>query len=223
MTTPDLHLRTLFILDDRGRISATREPGPNPPPNFCLVRGATTCVWAVRADVPDDIAAEVDALARDEMPGADLLAPPLHAERYAALLGGRVSWGPAFSFPEALLDPGSVVFVDDLGPIERYFRGWEAGEIPGCSPVVAVLENRHAVSVCFCARRSEVAAEAGLETAAAFRGRGLAPRVTAAWALAIRASGRTPLYSTSWDNHASLAVARKLRLHAYASNWSIYG
>ena len=223
MTTPYLHLRTLFVLDDSGRIAATREPGPNPPPVFCLVRGAATCVWAVRADVPDDIAAEFDALARDELPVADLREPPAHAESYASLLGGRVSSGPALSFPGALPDPGDVVFVDDLGPLERHFRGWVAEEIPGSSPVVAVLEDGHAVSVCCCARRSEVAAEAGLETTEAFRGRGLGPRVSAAWALAIRASGRTPLYSTSWDNHASLAVARKLRLDAYASDWSIYG
>src|SRR6185436_13781001 len=87
----------------------------------------------------------------------------------------------------------------------------------------AVVEHGQAVSVCFCARRSDVAAEAGLETAAAFRGRGLAARVTAAWALAIRASGRLPIYSTSWSNHASLAVARKLGLAACASDWSLSG
>jgi hypothetical protein len=97
-----------------------------------------------------------------------------------------------------------------------------AEEIPGRSPIVAVLEDGHAVSACFSARRSDVAAEAGLETAQAFRGRGLGPRVTSAWALAIRAAGLTPLYSTSWDNDASLAVARKLRLHAYASSWRIH-
>ena len=32
----------------------------------------------------------------------------------------------------------------------------------------------------------------------------------AAWARAVRASGLIPLYSTSWNNKASLAVARKL-------------
>jgi len=53
---------------------------------------------------------------------------------------------------------------------------------------------------CFCARRSDAAAEAGLETAEAFRGRGFGPRVTAAWAWAIRATGRIPLYSTAWTN-----------------------
>ena len=223
MTTPALHLHTLFVLDDRGRMAATREPGPTLPPHLSLVRSAATCVWAVRADIPDDIAAELDALARDELPVADLHEPPVHAERYAALLGGRVSSGPAFSFPDAFPDPGEVVFVHDVRQLKRHFRGWVAEEIPGCSPVVAVLEDGHAVSVCFCARRSEVAAEAGLETAEAFRGRGLGPRVTTAWALAVRESGRTPLYSTSWDNTASLQVARKLRLHAYASSWSIYG
>ena len=86
-----------------------------------------------------------------------------------------------------------------------------------CYPV----EDGHAVSVCFCARKSNVAAEAGLETAIEFRGRGLAPRVVSAWALAVRETGRIPLYSTSWSNDASLAVARKLGLMAYASSWSI--
>jgi hypothetical protein len=32
-----------------------------------------------------------------------------------------------------------------------------------------------------------------------------------------------PLYSTAWDNQSSLAVARKLGLRTYATNWSIDG
>jgi predicted GNAT family acetyltransferase len=86
---------------------------------------------------------------------------------------------------------------------------------------MAVLEGGAPVSICFCARSSEVAAEAGLETAAAFRRRGYGSCVTAAWAAMIRASGRIPLYSTSWTNEASLAVARTLELLAYASAWSV--
>jgi hypothetical protein len=86
---------------------------------------------------------------------------------------------------------------------------------------MAIVENGYPVSVCFCARRSNVAAEAGVETAARFRGRGFGPRVTAAWALTVRATGRIPLYSTDWSNESSLAVARKLRLKGYAAVWSI--
>ena len=219
--TPDLHLRTLFVLDASGRIVATHEPSRSPTPTFCFVRDATAPAWAIHSEVPNDIAAAVDALAREEMPGANLREPPTHAERYASLLGGTISSGPAFSFPDTLPDPGTVVLIDDLRLLERNFQGWVAEEIPGRAPIVAILEDGHAVSVCCSARRSEIAAEAGLETAEHFRGRGLGPRVTAAWALAIRASGRTPLYSTSWDNDASLAVARKLRLHTYASSWGI--
>ena len=87
--------------------------------------------------------------------------------------------------------------------------------------MIAIVEDGHPVSICFCARRSEVAAEAGVETVERYRGKGFGSRVTAAWALAIRASGRIPLYSTSWTNHASLAVARKLSLIPYAGSWSL--
>ena len=39
----------------------------------------------------------------------------------------------------------------------------------------------------------------------------------------MRASGRTPLYSTAWSNAASLAVARKLGLIPYAATWNLSG
>lgn len=89
------------------------------------------------------------------------------------------------------------------------------------SPVMALVEDGHPVSICFSARRSDAAAEACVETAEAVRGRGPGPRVTAAWALAIRASGRVPLYGTSRSNRASLAFARKLDLIPCASNGSL--
>ena len=54
--------------------------------------------------------------------------------------------------------------------------------------------------------------EAGVETAAECRGRGHAAAVVARWAAAVREQGAEPLYSTSWRNKASRAVARKLGL-----------
>jgi hypothetical protein len=244
MSTPDLHLKTCLVLNDDGRIVSTREPRASRGPLFTLIRGATSCAWAVRADVPGYLASELDRLARDEPPTHDFHEAPVHADRYVSLLEGRIassasvkqpvhvtkshrSDGPAFEFPDSLApapaqQSADMVVVEDERLIEHHFGGWAPGEIEaGRSPVLAIIEDGYPVSICFCARRSGVAAEAGLDTAAAYRGRGYGPRVAAAWALAIRSSGRTPLYSTAWTNHASLAVARKLNLLAYASSWAL--
>ena len=97
-------------------------------------------------------------------------------------------------------------------------EGWE-----GYAPVAAVVADGRAVSVCFSSRLTSRVAEAGVETAEPFRGRGYATRAVAAWAHAVRAGsprdsaggGRLPLYSTSWENLASQAVARRLGLRLY--------
>ncbi len=215
-------MRTLYLLDGRGRIRSTREPNPVPGPLFVLIRAAGGCAWAVHADVGGAVAAEVERLAGDEPPLGDLREAPLHAAEYLALLGGRAWSGPAFAFPEVLPDAAGVVRIEDEAQLGRHFHGWAPGEIAaGRAPVLAVIEDGAPVSVCFCARRTDRLAEAGLETAEAYRRRGHAVRVTAAWAMAVRATGRTPLYSTWWENAASLAVARRLGLRAYASDWSV--
>ncbi len=221
MSTPELHVQTMFSLDGNGRIVGTREPDPSPGPLFSLVRGRDGCAWAVRSDVPRSVAKELGTLAGEEPSVADFRVAPVHAEQYASLVEGRVDYGPAFTFPEEIVESNGTVLVEDIKHLDRHFAGWRASEIPYRIPIVALIEDGHAVSVCFCARRSDVAAEAEVETAVAYRGRGFAPRVTAAWAMAIRASGRVPLYSTSWNNSASLSVAGKLGLVSYACSWSI--
>lgn len=66
-----------------------------------------------------------------------------------------------------------------------------------------------------------MALEAGVETARPYRGRGYAARVVAAWAREVRDMGRVPLYSTSWKNEASRAVARKLALICFGNDLHI--
>jgi hypothetical protein len=220
--TPQLQLETLFVLDDEGRILSTRDPHPEPGPAFSLIRDAHACAWAVNVDVPSHLTRELVALARTESPARAITDPPRHADAYVALLGGRIDSGPVFTFPPALVETADVVPITAFSQLEHHFRGWTADEIPERAPILGIAVEGHAVSVCFCARRSETAAEAGVETAVAYRGRGLASRVTAGWARLLRDSGRLPLYSTSWSNAASLAVARKLGLSACASDWNLY-
>ena len=219
--TPQLQLETLFILDDERRIVATREHNRSPGPAFCLIRDGSACAWAVNAD-PRHLAEEVVVLAASEPPSRILTGAPKHADAYVALLGGRIEAGPVFTFPPDSPASNDVVVITDLSQLERHLRGWTADELPDCSPILGILEDGNAVSVCFCARRSPVAAEAGLNTVDNFRNRGFGSRVTSAWARAVRSSGRLPLYSAAWENHASLGVARRLRLYACGSDWSLY-
>ena len=176
--TPQLQLDTLFVLSESGRILSTRQPLPSPGPAFMLIRGATEVAWAVRDDVADELTDELADLARQEPPSPEWQQPPIHARRYQAALRGRVDWGPAFEFPEFVPSRDGVVAIHEEALLGRHFSGWVAGEIEaGAAPMMAVLVDGDAVSVCFCARRSIGAAEAGLETAPAFRGRGLAARI----------------------------------------------
>ena len=219
---PQLQLETLFVTDARRRIVSTREPHPSPGPAFIFIRGASACAWAIRADVPEAAAREIDRLAAETEPSAVWDRPLRHAGRYAALLKGRIRSGPAFTFPEHLEETGDTSVVTDEGELSPHFSGWVAGEIDaGRGPVLAVRAAVQAVSVCFCARRSATAAEAGVETAAPFRGRGFVARVAIAWARCVRTQGLIPLYSTDWSNHASLAVTRKLRLVPFAADFSV--
>ena len=219
---PRLQLDTLFVSDARGRIVSTREPRPSPGPAFVFIRGHFECAWAVRADVPEPITRELEGLASQEPPSAAWEKPLRHADRYAALLRGRIRSGPAFEFPHNLEDAGNAVVIDDEHELGHHFSGWVAGEIAGGrAPVLAFGAGGHALSICFCARRSAMAAEAGIETAEHFRGRGYAGQAALAWARLVRARGLFPLYSTDWSNHASLALARKLKLVPFAADFSV--
>lgn len=220
-----MQLETLYRLDAQGRITSTREPGSSAGPRFALIRSTTEAAWAVRRGTPTDVIDTLAALVADEPPLRVVGDEPHGAAQYLAAVGGRVVCGPAFAFPEAAGEPhrdqADVAFVDDLATISRHFSGWSQQELPTRQPVVGILEDGYAVCLCFCARRSDAAAEAGIETAPRHRGRGLAPRAAAAWAAAVRAEGLLPIYSTQWDNAASLAVARKLGLETVADDWTL--
>ena len=125
-----------------------------------------------RVDVPQNIADELDGLAREEPPVSDFRDAPVYAERYMSLLGGKLDTGPAYTFPEEIVPPAGTVYIEDIESLDHHFSGWTACEIPYRTPIVAFVEGGYAVSACFSAWRSDAAAEAGLETAAAFRGRG---------------------------------------------------
>lgn len=223
--SPQVQLETQYRLDAQGQIVSTREPGASRGPRFALIRSTTEVAWAVRAGTPANVVDTLAALVPDETPLEVVGDDPRHAAKYLTVVDGSVVSGPAFAFPEHVEEPHraqvDVVLVDDLATISRHFSGWTQHEMPARQPILGILEDGDAVSLCFCARRSATAAEAGIETAHPYRGRGLAPRVATAWAAAVRAESLVPIYSTQWTNPASLAVARNLGLKTVADDWTL--
>ncbi len=218
---------TLFRHDGAGRLRCVNEPAEPEAPRFFLGRTAVGNVWRFRHDLPDEVIGALEALARLE-PVPHVLEPDV---TYFATLRDvlenhqpvRQIWsGPAYRFPETLrAAPGTVRITDaNAGALESGFPDLQAN-LSACEPCVAVLQDGQAVSVCCSARTSAGAAEAGLETLAAFRGRGYAAAVVSGWAAAVREGGKTPLYSTGWDNAASRGVARRLGLVLYGTDLSI--
>jgi predicted GNAT family acetyltransferase len=94
-------------------------------------------------------------------------------------------------------------------------------ELNSWQPYLAIIEDSQAVAICRSVRVSSRAHEAGVNTLIGYRRRGYATAVVAAWALAVRALNRIPLYSTSWNNVASQGVARRLGLVQYGVDYHV--
>jgi RimJ/RimL family protein N-acetyltransferase len=224
----DLHIRALFRTDEQDRLLTTNEPDPPPAPRLYLGRTATGNLWRFRHDLPEYIARDLDALLSAEPPATDLTQPPLRLGAVRDLLARNapakdVSLGPAWRFPNRLPDPQPdiIPITPENDTVVRAVFPRLAADLPWSQPCVAIIRDGHLASICFSSRNTPAAAEAGLETVEAFRGHGYATAVSAAWAQAVRAEGRIPLYSTSWGNFASRAVARKLGLILYGADLSI--
>jgi RimJ/RimL family protein N-acetyltransferase len=229
-----IHVSALYRHDDRNRLLAVNEPGhPRPddplPPWLFVGRTREGLIWRFRHDLPESLVPELELMLAAEPFTADLSQPLrcLQAVQATLARASPLSWmwsGPAWRFPDEIptselkvipVTPANDELVRLLSPI------LSADEMPWRQPCVALLDDGRLASLCFSARNTPIAAEAGIETLEEFRGRDYAPAVVAAWARAVRQEGRIPLYSTSWDNLASRSVARKLGLILYGADFSL--
>ncbi len=229
----DLQAEALFTHDALGRIVRVNEQDGDPAPRFFLGRSAQGNTWRIRHNVPPDVTRELEALAAGEPVSSDLESPPRNLDAMMAALARHQPasidhTGPAYRFPDELPAPaqGVIRLTFANRGLLREMSDWASGidsedDFTAWGPGVVMVEDGIAVSICACSRLTDRVAEAGLETLERYRGRGHAVQVVAAWARAVRDTGRIPLYSTTWDNHASRSVARKLGLIAYGSNFSL--
>lgn len=211
--------------DARGRTVQVNQWDGGTPPRFHLHRSDEGVFCRFRADVPNALAAELEALVAREPPGN--LEAPVRAQAYERLLEAHApivqrTSGPVFAFPDAidgntragsLNESDAHLLQDDLEP-------WRP-DLPHRKPFFVSIAGGRVACVCASVRISPVLHEAGVETALAFRKQGYAVRTVASWAAAVRALGVTPSYSTRWDNHASREVAAKLGLRLIGSDYSV--
>jgi RimJ/RimL family protein N-acetyltransferase len=216
-----LHVEALFTLDAAGRLLAVNEPRRAPAPRFFLGRTADGNIWRFRHDVDAPLANDLNALCASLPTGieveADLdSAAPLITRLSREEPVRNTGAGPAFRFPSNLRVDEMAVRVksDNATVLSPYLEDW-LGDVSACAPMLVVLEGGRAVSVCGSVRVTPQGHEAGVETHPDFRGRGHAARAVIAWARTVREMDRIPLYSTSWENESSRALAKKLGLIQY--------
>ena len=220
----------LFTRDHQGNLVTLNElepvPPPTPAPRIYLGVTAGGIVRGYRRDVPAALRAAIDGFCDGAGPLVQTQGR-FSAALQAVLTAGApdaVAWelstGPAFVFPGGMNLPEDVTLMEPgQADLLREHFPFTATWLRERWPCYAVVVDDQAVSICYSARRTSAVAEAGVDTAEAFRGRGYAALVTAAWATAIRVAGITPVYSTGDDNLASQAVARKLGLREFG--WDV--
>lgn len=233
-----IELDTLWVRDSRGRL--VRDGGliGSPAPH-CVIASCPGGIagWAIGASVPEAVVSDLERLLLSAEPADDPAHPPpvLAACRdlLASALGTvDVSSGPSYVAEQAPRFTSTAVIStsegagsDPLGPPPEEARWtaeeWSALKSGELGPWAVGLIDGQIVAICFCARLTDRAAEAGVWTDPRHRGQGHAAAVTAAWASQVRATGRYAFYSTSADNLSSQRVAARLSLRPIGWIWQI--
>ena len=224
-----IHVEVLFTQDENGCLQRINEPtgAAEPVPRFffgCTNEGS---ICKFRCDLPDNVIAQLkEAAAAEPMPVGSKKIPKSHS-RFKDILQNhapieRVWIGPAYRFPEHIALPTNAIQLSckNAGLLNGDFTEM-VSELNSSQPYLAIIEDSRVVSICRSVRLSSHAHEAGVDTLVGYRRRGYATSVVAAWALAVRALNRIPLYSTSWDNVASQGVARRLGLVQYGVDYHV--
>jgi hypothetical protein len=227
----EMHLDLLYHRDGAGLLLRSRDPDVATP-FFHLIRTTEGNRWLLSSALSEEQRRELGEVLASEPVIGDLSQmesrPPVLHGVPALLAAERPTavdeCGPAFLFPDRLVAETTIATIvrepGDIRPVPEL--AW-IRDVGSSAQPLAVARNSagEVVAVCHSARATRDAAEAGVETARNYRGRGLAGAVVLAWAAAVQAEGRLPVYSTQWTNQASRAVARKLRLVMFGEDYHL--
>ena len=225
-----LQAATRFRLTPARRIQCENDPELSPAPVLYMSGCEEGWIGYVREDVDDTAARAFDELILREPPVRAPGASPRFAEAYREIVGASEplttrNHGPIHRLPRGTHWPGAANIVCHGTPegnalqarivrdgmpremIEAGFTDLSHFWEPWC----VALAGDGIAAIAFAARKSLLAADVGVYTIEAHRGRGLAAAVTATWSTLLP---RQPalFYSTTRDNDASRRVITKLGL-----------
>lgn len=223
-----MHVKALFRHDTQLRLTSENVPNGGPAPRFFLGRTADGNVWRFHADLPSSLVNGLEKLCGEEPVEDELQKHPRHRDKYIELLEDyatveSVRAGPAYSFPENVASPsrGAIKVTEKHAELLRSGLEEWIPDVPSTQPFWAIVEENRVVSVCGSVRKTTEVHEAGVETATEARGNGYATAAVSAWANEVKREGCIPLYSTSWENTASQALANRLSLNQYGIDFYI--
>ena len=224
-----IQVEVLFTQDENGCLQRINEPtgATEPAPRFFFGYTNEGSICRFRHDLPDNVVTQLKEVAAVEPTPVNSEKIPKSHRQFENILQShapieRVWIGPAYRFPEHITSPTNVsrLSTENAGFFKKDFAEM-VSELNSSQPYLAVIEDSQVVSICRSVRLSSHAHEAGVDTLIGYRRRGYATSVVAAWALAVRALNRIPLYSTSWNNVASQGVARRLGLEQYGVDYHV--
>lgn len=223
-----LHLSALYTCDGNGHMVGCNQFNGGPVPRLHLATTRDGNVCAFRADVPARLQTSLRRLVSREPPLTEARSAPVYQQEYLALLADdapvEAIWhGPAYRFSSTACDdePNVVDITESNRTLLAANMGDWLIDVPHRRPFKALVVDGQAVAVCASVRITSAAHEAGVETIPSYRRRGAATSVVSAWAKATALQGAEPLYSTSWDNLGSQAVARSLGLEFVGTDFHV--
>jgi hypothetical protein len=222
-----LHVHACYVHDELERLVRANEPHGKVAPRFWLGRTREGVLWRFGSQLAAELIERLMPICRGERAVSGLPSAPGNSALYEAILSAGnaplgISSGPTYwlrTRPRVRSKAVELARND-----AKLLRGLLDDWIPDLEyrrPIFASMADARAVAVCASVRVSELADEAGVATAPGYRRQGHAANAVAAWAAAVMAMGRIPMYSTAWDNRASQGVARSVGFELFGEEYSI--
>jgi hypothetical protein len=213
-------IEAMFQTDARGRLVGSA-------PHFYLLRAPQNVICRFHANLADEVVDRLVGLAQ-RPPGRPARWQYEYGDYLSALIAANLRVaamraGPLYSFPDVFEPRGACTAINGANAhlLQDGFEEW-LPDVTSGQPFFAAMDRDRAVAVCATFGASRTAHCAGVETLAAYRGRGFAADAVASWACSVRALGATPFYGTTFDNTSSQYVARRLNLPLTGSEFSVH-